>query len=126
METTDKGIKDTQKEPPETEKGTNELEKRVWGALKTVMEPELAVPMIDLGLIYGVEAADGRVHIRMTLTSPFCPMSGYMVQLVEDAARAVEGVESVEVEVVFDPPWDPMTMATEEVKQLLGYGPIEW
>ena len=108
--------------------GQETLKDRVWASLKTVIEPELGVPMVDLGLIYDVEEIDdGHVHIKMTLTSPFCPMSGYMVQLVENAALETDGVSSAEVEVVFDPPWDPSTMATEEIKSMLGYGdPMEW
>lgn len=107
-------------------KDEKSLKDRVWDSLKTVMEPEMGVPMVDLGLIYTVETNEGQVNIRMTLTSPFCPMTGYMAQLVGDAAQATEGVKTVEVEVVFDPPWDPRTMATEEIKEMMGYGSNNW
>jgi FeS assembly SUF system protein len=83
-------------------------EAAVVEALKTVYDPEIPVDIYELGLIYdiGIEA-DGKVAIKMTLTAPGCPVAGTMPQMVEDAIRAkVPGVNEVEVELVWDPPWD--------------------
>ena len=77
-------------------------------ALKTVYDPEIPVDIYELGLIYdiGIEP-EGKVAIKMTLTAPGCPVAGSMPQMVEDAIRAqVPGVNEVEVELVWDPPWD--------------------
>lgn len=99
----------------------DKLEQAVWDALKQVIEPEIGVSIVDLGLIYEVEVDGDRAFIKMTLTSPFCPMAGYIVQLVQNAAMDVEGIATADVQVVFDPPWDPRTMATPEVRRMLGY-----
>ena len=83
-------------------------EAAVVEALKTVYDPEIPVDIYELGLIYdiGIEP-EGKVAIKMTLTAPGCPVAGSMPQMVEDAIRAqVPGVNEVEVELVWDPPWD--------------------
>jgi FeS assembly SUF system protein len=83
-------------------------EAAVVEALKTVYDPEIPVDIYELGLIYdiGIEP-EGKVAIKMTLTAPGCPVAGTMPQMVEDAIRAkVAGVNEVEVELVWDPPWD--------------------
>ena len=83
-------------------------EAAVVEALKTVYDPEIPVDIYELGLIYdiGIEP-EGKVAIKMTLTAPGCPVAGTMPQMVEDAVRAkVPGVNEVEVELVWDPPWD--------------------
>lgn len=84
-----------------------DLEERVIEVLKTCYDPEIPVDIWELGLIYGVEVrADGDVAIRMTLTSPACPVAGSLPGEVELKVRGVEGVRSVAVELVWDPPWD--------------------
>ena len=105
--------------PPE--ESMSELEKAVWNALKGLIEPEVGVPIVDMGLIYEVKVEGDKAYIKMTLTSPFCPMGGYIVEMVRNAAMDVKGIAVADVDVVFDPPWDPRTMASEEVKRLLGY-----
>ena len=83
-------------------------EAAVVEALKTVYDPEIPVDIYELGLIYdiGIESG-GKVAIKMTLTAPGCPVAGTMPQMVEDAIRAkVPGANEVEVELVWDPPWD--------------------
>jgi FeS assembly SUF system protein len=83
-------------------------EAAVVEALKTVYDPEIPVDIYELGLIYdiGLEP-EGKVAIKMTLTAPGCPVAGTMPQMVEDAIRTkVPGVNEVEVELVWDPPWD--------------------
>ena len=89
------------------------------GALKTVFDPEIPVDIYELGLIYKVDVSDDRdVVVEMTLTAPGCPVAGEMPGWVENAARAVEGIQDVEVNMVFDPPWDPSRMSDEAKLQL--------
>jgi FeS assembly SUF system protein len=84
------------------------------GALKTVYDPEIPVDIYELGLIYKVDLDDDRnLTIDMTLTAPGCPVAGEMPGWVENAARAVEGVQDVTVNMVFDPPWDASRMSEE-------------
>lgn len=96
---------------------------QVREALKDVMDPEINLPVLDLGLIYdvSVEGENGEhVTVVMTLTSPMCPVGPMFKQNVEDAVRAVEGVKSVTVDITFTPPWDPREMASDDVKMMLG------
>lgn len=84
------------------------------GALKTVYDPEIPVDIYELGLIYKVDLDDDRnLTIDMTLTAPGCPVAGEMPSWVENAARGVEGVQDVTVNMVFDPPWDASRMSEE-------------
>ncbi|HEV7345119.1 MAG TPA: SUF system Fe-S cluster assembly protein [Devosia sp.] len=84
------------------------------GALKTVYDPEIPVDIYELGLIYKVDLDDDRnLTIDMTLTAPGCPVAGEMPGWVENAARGVEGVQDVTVNMVFDPPWDASRMSEE-------------
>ncbi len=84
------------------------------GALKTVYDPEIPVDIYELGLIYKVDLDDDRnLVIDMTLTAPGCPVAGEMPGWVENAARAVEGIQDVKVNMVFDPPWDASRMSEE-------------
>ena len=93
----------------------------VLEALKEVYDPELAINIVDLGLVYGVEIEDRSVVVRMTLTSPGCPI-GPMLQTLAHSAitRAFPQVESVQIQLVWLPPWDPRTMASDEAKDMLG------
>jgi len=83
-------------------------EKQVRTALRGVKDPELGLDLVVLGLVYDVEVTEGdEVKAVISLTSPMCPVAG---QIVEDAKKAIEGVEGVasaEVELTFDPPWTP-------------------
>ena len=84
------------------------------GAIKRVYDPEIPVDVYELGLIYRVDVSDDRdVTIDMTLTAPGCPVAEHMPRWVEDAVRSVEGVCDVQVNMVFDPPWDPSRMSDE-------------
>jgi metal-sulfur cluster biosynthetic enzyme len=86
-------------------------EKDVRDALKAVKDPELGLDLVVLGLVYDVDVSDADVKATISLTSPFCPVAG---QIVEDAKRAIEGVPgvgSVDVELTFDPPWTPERMS---------------
>ena len=82
------------------------LEGEVIEALRGIRDPEIPVNIYDLGLIYRLDIDDdGNVAIRMTLTTPACPVAGSMPGQVECAVREVPGVRSVKVELVWDPPW---------------------
>ena len=84
------------------------------GVLKTVYDPEIPVDIYELGLIYKVDLDDDRnLSIDMTLTAPGCPVAGEMPGWVENAARSVEGIQDVTVNMVFDPPWSADRMSEE-------------
>jgi len=84
------------------------------GVLKTVYDPEIPVDIYELGLIYKVDLDDNRnLTIDMTLTAPGCPVAGEMPGWVENAARSVEGIQDVTVNMVFDPPWSADRMSEE-------------
>ena len=86
----------------------------IVAALKTVFDPEIPVDIYELGLIYKVDINDERdVLIDMTLTAPGCPVAGEMPGWVENAARSVEGIQDVTVNMVYDPPWDASRMSEE-------------
>ncbi len=86
----------------------------IVAALKTVYDPEIPVDIYELGLIYRVDIEDDRsIKVDMTLTAPGCPVAGEMPGWVENAIGTVEGVGGVEVNMVFDPPWDPSRMSDE-------------
>lgn len=86
----------------------------VIAALKTVYDPEIPVDIYELGLIYKVELDDNRaLKIDMTLTAPGCPVAGEMPEWVDTAVRNVEGIQDVEVKMVFDPPWSAERMSEE-------------
>ncbi len=93
----------------------------VLDALRVVYDPEIRVNIVDLGLIYSVDVRDdGFVLIKMTLTSPGCPVSGQIKADIERIVRRMSGVSDLEIELVWDPPWGPMMMS-EEAKLMLGY-----
>jgi metal-sulfur cluster biosynthetic enzyme len=105
-------------EAPMAEAATITREK-VIDAMKQVYDPEIPVNVVDLGLVYGVEVSEGNVHVLMTLTAPGCGMGPMIAQQAEWAIAELEGVEDVEVEMTFDPPWNP-EMITADGKKLLG------
>jgi len=84
-------------------------------ALRTIFDPEIPINLLDLGLIYGVDINDNTVHIRMTLTAPTCGMGPVLISDVKYRVAKVPNVTSVEVELVFDPPWS-RDMMTEEAQ----------
>jgi FeS assembly SUF system protein len=91
-------------------------------ALKNCYDPEIPVNIVDLGLVYDVKIIDDKnVYIKMTLTAPGCPVGPFVAEQVREAVMTlVEGVEKVDVEIVFDPPWTPDRMS-DEAKALLGF-----
>ena len=87
--------------------------------MKQVYDPAIPGNVVDLGLVYGVEVSEGDVHVLMTLTAPGCGMGPMIAQQAEWAISELEGVEDVEVEMTFDPPWSP-DLISEDGKKLLG------
>jgi metal-sulfur cluster biosynthetic enzyme len=95
-------------------------QEQVKEALKEVYDPEIPVNVVDLGLIYEVQVSEENdVHVLMTLTAAGCGMGPYIAQQAEWAISEIDGVEDVNVEIVFDPPWSP-DLITEDGKKLLG------
>ena len=95
-------------------------EERIREELKNVIDPEIGLDVINLGLIYDVDVDGGNVAVRMTLTSPGCPVAGMFMANVRDAVEAIPGVTACTVDLTFDPPWDPRAHASEEAKMMLG------
>ena len=90
------------------------LESMAWRTLSQVYDPELGIDIVSLGLIYGVDFEDGTVKIRMTLTSPGCPASENLPDMAQLAVSfALKDRAKVDMEVVWDPPWDPSMMNPE-------------
>ncbi len=86
-------------------------EKDVRNALKTVKDPELDLDLVVLGLVYDIDIAGTEVHLVMSLTSPMCPVADQIVLNAKAAVEGVDGVESCEVDLTFDPPWTPERIA---------------
>ena len=94
---------------------------QIWEVLKQVQDPELHMGIVELGLVYNVEIDhQGIVVIDLTLTSPGCPIGPMIQGQAYHLLSQFEGVEDVEVNLVWEPPWDPRTMASDEVKLALG------
>ncbi|MCO5202462.1 MAG: metal-sulfur cluster assembly factor [Chloroflexi bacterium] len=93
-----------------------ELMAKLW----EVNDPEINLSIVDLGLIYDVQYEDGDVLVTMTLTSPGCPLGPVIRGEAYAKLREVPGVKDVDVQIVWSPPWDPRTMASDDVKMQLG------
>src|SRR5262245_14582311 len=94
-------------------------ESNVLEALRQVIDPELGCNLVDLGLIYDVNIDGGMVRVKMTVTTPGCPMHDSLCSGVQNALLSLEGVTAAHVELVFDPPWHP-SMMTEVGRSLTG------
>jgi metal-sulfur cluster biosynthetic enzyme len=92
----------------------------VMDALSNVIDPELGLDFVELGLVYGVEVNAGDVHITFTLTTPACPIGPQVTEQMEEFVGELEGVTSVGCEMVFVPPWSPERMS-EDAKFALGF-----
>lgn len=98
-----------------------QLESEILKVVKEVYDPEIPVNIYDLGLIYEIDVDDyDNVDIKMTLTAPNCPVADSMPNEVKEKIKAIEGVNNVNIEMVFDPPWSA-SMMSEEAKLVLGY-----
>jgi metal-sulfur cluster biosynthetic enzyme len=93
----------------------------VMNVLKPIQDPEIRIGVVDLGLIYDVNIEeDGKVQVKMTLTTPACPYGEMLIAMVNRAVEDLENVKEVEVVLVWEPPWDPAQMASDTAKDLLG------
>lgn len=98
--------------PPMVELSNDPRVEEIVENLRHVYDPEVPVNIYELGLIYEITTdADDAVYIKMTLTAPNCPVAGEMPIWVEEAARKVDGIKDVTVDLTFDPPWNPTYMA---------------
>lgn len=97
-----------------------EIEQKIVAALKEVYDPEIPVNVYDLGLIYKIDVDENfNVDIDMTLTAPNCPMVDMLINDIQTAIRAVENVKSININIVFDPPWSK-DLLSDEAKLELG------
>ena len=94
-------------------------EDAVFEAVKEIIDPEVGINIVDMGLIYGVDIEDEIVNITMTLTSPGCPAGGQLINGTQHVTQQLEGVDEVNINVVWTPRWTP-EMMTEEAKDELG------
>ena len=94
-------------------------EETVRENLKQIIDPEVGINIVDMGLIYGVDIKDETVGITMTLTSPGCPVGPQLVNGTQNVTQQLEGVDEVNVDVVWTPPWTP-EMMTDDAKDELG------
>ncbi len=90
----------------------------VLKVLRNVVDPEIGINIVDLGFIYGIEIKEKKIHIKMTLTVPSCPMHAMFTHEVENALKSVFEDADITVELVFDPPWTPDKMSNEAKKKL--------
>jgi metal-sulfur cluster biosynthetic enzyme len=94
---------------------------QVIEALKPVLDPEIGLGLVDLGLVYDINVeSDGKVQIKMTLTTPACPYGDILIGQAHRAVGELEGIKEVEIKLVWDPPWDPKEMASDYAKDVLG------
>lgn len=104
-----------------TEETKLQIEENIVKMLKTVFDPEIPVDVYNLGLIYNIDVQEnGHVRIDMTLTAPSCPASDFLMEDIRMKVESVEGVKSLDVQLVFEPEWDK-DMMSEEAKLELGF-----
>lgn len=100
------------------------LKEQIWDVLRTVQDPEVRLDVVNLGLVYDVQLTPASekgfdVIIKMTLTSPSCPMAPYIFQSIHEAIEFLDGVASVNIELIWEPPWSQERIS-EEGKMELG------
>ncbi len=94
-------------------------ENKILEVLGNVYDPEIPIDIVNLGLIYGIDIEGGNVHITMTMTAPWCPASTQIAGESKILVEEIPGVENVEIEIVWDPPWDPSKMS-DDAQQSMG------
>lgn len=104
---------------------TNVTFRQIGEALLPVQDPEIHMSIVELGLVYGAELKQtdsdaASVKLRMTLTSPACPYGPMLLSMVHQALAKVTGMKEVDVDLTFEPPWDPRVMASDEAKDSMG------
>ena len=99
----------------------SELEKKVYDSLLEIEDPELGILIVELGLIYDIQVNESKkAKIKMTFTSMACPAGPSLKSQVLSNTLQVEGIEDADVEIVWNPKWDPRIMASEDAKMVLG------
>lgn len=98
------------------------LEARVWSALAEINDPEMPVNLVDLGLVYGIDVTGGAVRLRLTFTAMGCPATDMIMGDIRDRLLAEPGVESVSIEIVWDPPWTSARLTPDGRGALLAWG----
>ncbi|MBI4052547.1 MAG: metal-sulfur cluster assembly factor [Candidatus Diapherotrites archaeon] len=93
-------------------------EEKIREALRQVIDPELHFNIVELGLVYEIKVSGGDVKIVMSLTSPACPAGPQMIAQAETVARQVEGVKNAEIEITFEPPWNPKMASGKALEAL--------
>ena len=96
------------------------LEQKIRNSLKKVLDPELRINIVDLGLVYDVREEGGEVEVEMTLTSPGCPLASVIDKDVKEVVMKIPGIKKVTLELVWDPPWTS-DMMSDEAKAELGF-----
>ena len=97
------------------------LEQRVRSNLRRVIDPEIGINIVDLGLIYKIDTnVENDVQVLMTLTAPNCPYGDMILMETEFACRGVEGVNLIQINLTFDPPWNPEIHVSDEAKYQMG------
>ena len=100
---------------------SNESENAVLDALAQVIDPELGLPVTDLGLIYRVEIDGVTANVDMTTTTPVCPLGSYLSQMAETKLKEIPGIDSAVIQIVHEPPWKP-EMMSDRARKVLGIG----
>jgi metal-sulfur cluster biosynthetic enzyme len=95
-------------------------EETIREKLREVVDPELGLSVVDLGLIYSVEMEDSTVRVTYTLTSPACPLGAAIAAAIRRSVSEIPGVSAVDLKLTFSPSWDPKTMASEEARMEMG------
>jgi probable FeS assembly SUF system protein SufT len=113
------GLEPQQPEADKAVQSEGSLEDQIWAALKECYDPEIPVNIVDLGLIYSMSLSGTHVDVKMTLTAPGCGMGPAIAADAKNKVEALQGVESAEVEVVWEPQWNP-SMISEAGKAKLG------
>ena len=91
----------------------------IYESLKQIYDPEVGINIVDMGLVYGLEIEDQKVGVIMTLTSPGCPAGPQILSQIDSALKELEGVEDVDIQVVWSPPWTP-DMLSDDARDQLG------
>jgi metal-sulfur cluster biosynthetic enzyme len=91
----------------------------IYEKLKQIYDPEVGINIVDMGLIYSLDIAEKKVEITMTLTSPGCPAGPQILSQVDSQVKTLDGIEDVDIKVVWSPPWSP-DMLSEEARDQLG------
>ncbi len=103
---------------PQDNPAPSVTEETIVEVLRTVFDPEIPVSIYDLGMIYNIQVENAVVNVRMTLTTPACPVAGSLPGQVETSIKNIEGVKDATVELVWDPPWTPEKMSEAAKLQL--------